>query len=157
MDITLIVLLLLIGTALLVLEFFTPGFGVPGVSGMVLLTAGIAFTWIRFGTVCGIIALLCELVLSALAITVSLHSATKGKLSHSSLILANEESEGLKNDESAQLVGRTGVTETVLHPAGISVFDGVRLNVVSEGGYIGKGKNVRIIRTEGNRIVVAEK
>jgi len=45
---------------------------------------------------------------------------------------------------------------TVLNPAGIAEFDGVRLNVVSEASYMTKGTKVKVIQVEGNRIVVRE-
>ena len=52
------------------------------------------------------------------------------------------------------LVGRRGLTSSVLRPAGIADFDGVRLNVVTEGGFIEKDVSVEIVRVEGTRIVV---
>ena len=51
-------------------------------------------------------------------------------------------------------MGRQGRTTSVLRPAGIADFDGVRLNVVTEGGFLEGGQMVEIIRVEGKRIVV---
>ena len=42
----------------------------------------------------------------------------------------------------------------MLRPAGIGDFDGVRLNVVTEGGFIEQGTRIEIVRVEGGRIVV---
>ena len=39
-----LILCLLAGVALLVVEVFVPGFGLPGISGLLLLSAGIAIT-----------------------------------------------------------------------------------------------------------------
>ena len=54
------------------------------------------------------------------------------------------------------LVSKKGETLSVLRPAGIGDFDGVRLNVVTEGGFIDKGQPVEIVRVEGSRIVVRQ-
>jgi hypothetical protein len=53
-------------------------------------------------------------------------------------------------------VGREGVTQTALRPAGIGEFDGVKLNVVSDGEFIGKDKPIRVLSVKGNRILVSE-
>ena len=37
---------------------------------------------------------------------------------------------------------------------GIADFDGVRMNVVTDGVFIRQGEKVRIVRTEGSRVVV---
>ena len=52
------------------------------------------------------------------------------------------------------LVGKRGRTSSVLRPAGIGDFDGVRLNVVTEGDFIESGRPIEIARVEGARIVV---
>ena len=41
------------------------------------------------------------------------------------------------------------------HPARL-ILDGERIDVVSEGSYIDRGKNVTIVKVEGSRIVVRE-
>ena len=53
-------------------------------------------------------------------------------------------------------LGKEGVVLSTLRPAGIAEFDGVRLNVVSDGEYIRKNAQVRIDKVEGARIVVKE-
>ena len=48
------------------------------------------------------------------------------------------------------------MTHTALRPAGIGEFDGVKLNVVSDGEFIAMDKPIRVQSVEGNRIVVRE-
>ena len=45
---------------------------------------------------------------------------------------------------------------TALRPAGIAEFDGVKLNVVSDGDFVAAQRPIRVERVEGNRIVVRE-
>ena len=60
------------------------------------------------------------------------------------------------DEDLSYFVGRTGKTHTALRPAGIAEFDGVKLNVVSDGDFVGAQRSVRVERVEGNRIVVRE-
>ena len=63
--------------------------------------------------------------------------------------------EGYRSSEDMQsFLGLTGVPTTVLRPTGMAEFDGVRLNVVSEGEFIQSGTRVQIVRVEGSRILV---
>ena len=150
-----LVLCLIVGVGLLVLEVFMPGFGLPGVSGLILLSVGIVITWKTYGPVAGLAVTLIALALAGLSISVSLKSAATGKLSKSALIL-NEVTQPVDHEENEALIGKTGVTSTVLNPVGIAEFDGVRLNVVSEGTYIEKGAKVQVQRVEGSKIIVRE-
>ena len=51
-------------------------------------------------------------------------------------------------------LGKEGETTTVCRPTGMAEFDGVKLNVVSEGEFLPAGTRVRIVQVEGSRIVV---
>ena len=57
------------------------------------------------------------------------------------------------NDLSYYL-GKTGFATTVLRPAGIGEFEGVKLNILSDGEYIPEGAQIVVTRVEGNRIFV---
>ena len=150
-----LVLCLLVGVALLVLEVFVPGFGFPGVSGLVLIVIGVVMTWNTYGPVAGLAVTLIALALAGISISVSIKSAANGKLSRSALIL-NEVTPSVDHEETNALVGKTGKTMTVLNPVGFAEFDGVRLNVVSEGSYLEKDKPVQVAKVEGNKIIVKE-
>lgn len=52
--------------------------------------------------------------------------------------------------------GQTGVARTDLRPAGTAEFGGERLDVVTSGDLIAKGSPIRVLRVEGNRIVVEQ-
>ncbi len=54
------------------------------------------------------------------------------------------------------LLGKEGSTKSDLHPGGIAVIDGRRVDVVTEGGMIAKGQSIRVIEVEGNRVVVRQ-
>ena len=148
-----LVLCLLTGVGLLVVEVFVPGFGVPGVSGIVLTVVGVVLTWNAYGPVAGLAVTLIALALAGIAISVSIKSAATGRLSKSALIL-NEVTHPVEHEEAEALTGKEGVTATVLNPVGFAEFDGVRLNGVSEGSYLEKGTRVKVQKVEGNTIIV---
>ena len=150
-----LVLCLLVGVALLVLEVFVPGFGLCCISGLILLTVGIVITWNTYGSVAGLAVTLIALALAGISISVSIKSAATGKLSKSALIL-NRVTQPVEHEDTEALLGKEGVTATVLNPVGIAEFDGVRLNVVSEGNYMAKGAKVRIAQIDGAKIIVRE-
>ena len=147
----------LVGIGLLVLEAFMPGFGLPGISGIVMEIVAIALTWVNHGPVAALGLTIIVLSLIAIAISMSLRSATKGRLSRSKIILKERESNeaGYRSAEDMQVfLGKEGETTTVCRPTGMAEFDGVKLNVVSEGEFIPVGTRVRIVQVEGSRIVV---
>jgi len=152
-----ILLCFLIGVGLLVLEAFMPGFGLPGITGVVLQVIAVALTWVWHGPVAALGMLLVILFVLAIAISMSLRSVANGKLSKSRIILHDTESNeaGYRSTQDTEIfLGREGETTTVLRPTGMAEFDGVKLNVISEGEFIPAGVKVRIVRVEGSRILV---
>ena len=150
-----LILCLIVGVGLLVVEVFVPGFGLPGLSGLALLTVGIIITWNTYGPVAGLAVTLIALALTGISVYVSIKSAATGRLSKSALIL-KETTQTVDHEETDAFMGRVGQTLTVLNPVGIAEFDGVRLNVVSEGTYLEKGAKVQVTHVEGAKIIVRE-
>ncbi len=152
-----IILLFLTGIALLVLEAFMPGFGLPGISGIVVEVITLVLTWMQHGPLATLGMLLIVLSVLAIAISMSLRSITRGKLSQSKLINRETESTaaGYRTAEDLNVfLNREGQVTTTLRPTGMAEFDGVKLNVVSDGEYLPAGTRVRIVRVEGSRILV---
>ena len=56
--------------------------------------------------------------------------------------------------EQDRLVGRQGTVTRELRPAGTVVIDGEPVDVVSEGDYIEKGRQVTVVAVTGGRVVV---
>jgi membrane-bound ClpP family serine protease len=136
---------------------FHPGFGAPGIIGVILLVVGVvlyAQTLLQ-----ALILIVIILAILGAALTLVLQSATKGRLSKH-LVLNNTLDDDVKFsavDDLNYLIGSEGVSLTVLRPSGTADFNGVRLDVVSEGDFIPKGTNVVIDKIEGHRIVVKQK
>ena len=152
-----ILLCLVVGTGLVILEVFLPGFGVPGISGLVLLAIGVGVTIMTHGMMAALGVLIIIIAIVAIAKSLSLRSAAKGALSNSPLILNNTAlDEGGENgyEDMQVLLGKEGKARTVLRPSGIGEFEGVRLNVVTEGEFLEADSDIQIVSVEGRRIVV---
>ena len=150
-----ILMCLALGAALMIVEVFLPGFGLPGVSGIVLIGAGTVIIWLKAGALTALATLLVVIAVLAVLISYMMRRATEGG-AHARIFL--REKEELRSGEDMQvLLGKQGRTTSVLRPAGIGDFDGVRLNVVTEGNFIERDKPIEIVNVDGARIVVRER
>lgn len=150
-------IMMIAGFVLLVIEMYIPGFGLAGISGTALMIGGIALMGPT--PLQALILVLISVILLSIAFSLAMHSISKGRLSRSNLVLndvLNQKKESPTNEDLSYFVGKVGQTHTALRPAGIAEFDGVKLNVVSDGDFVNSQKHVRVERVEGNRIVVRE-
>ena len=147
------VALLVAGLVLAIAEMYIPGFGLPGILGGICLVVGIAL----FGDnpLEALVVTIIVVTVLCIALSLSIHSLSKGRLAKSKLVLNDTVHDAeLSEQDLSYFVGHEGMAKTVLRPAGMGEFDGVKLNVVSDGAFIQNGAAIRIIRVEGNRIVV---
>ena len=146
---------LIAGFALVLVELFTPGFGVPGVAGLALLLVGVIVA--ADSLLEGILLTIIIVLLLCLLFTLGMRSASKGMLAKSPLILKDrtDKQDGFTSGEDLKyFLGREGVVTTMLRPVGRADFDGVKLDVLTEGEFVDVGAHVRVVRVEGRRIVV---
>ena len=157
MDVTGIlgILVLVIGIILIGVEFYMPGFGFPGIFGIIFAAAGVFLTGHNATEriVVGVIAIVIIAVM--LIISIVVFNSKKVK----SPIKLDTDLEGkdlfIEGRDMEYLVGKRGVATTDLRPAGKGEFDGVVLNVVA-ANYIKKGTSLEIREIKNNNIVVKE-
>lgn len=149
-------ILFLLGILLLALELFLPG-GIVGALGVVsiigsLFIAGDNNTHMAVSL---LIALAVSLSVSILMVKVF----GKQMKFLKRMILTDStsaESGYVSNINRLDLIGREGVAITPLRPSGIALIDEERVDVVSEGSFVSKDAVVKVVKTEGSRIVVRE-
>lgn len=146
--------ILLLGIVFFVVEMFTPGFGVAGGLGLTLFVIGIILT--AKSAFEALVMFIILLAIVGLMIAIVLNSASKGKLSKVLILndTLNHDSGFTSTDDMAYFVGREGVALTVLRPSGTGEFDGLRLDIVTEGDFINKNTPIRIVSVSGRRIAV---
>ncbi len=141
---------LILGIALAILEMFIPGFGLPGISGIILIVLGI-FLQAKTAEE-AVLLLLIVLAILGIALAVMLLVTKKKSFAKSPIVLSTTNS--APQTDMNYFLGREGVVLTPLRPVGVVDFDGVRLDVAAEAEFVKKGEHVRIIKTEGSRIIV---
>ncbi|MFC1467322.1 nodulation protein NfeD [Verrucomicrobiota bacterium] len=160
------VLIFLLGVILLFIEIFiTPGFGVLGISGLLLILLALlnAMTlpepgtpWLPVPTNFESVVPAIQKLVMALIGTGAIALIFGRMLPKSHLPIILEEEETFKNvdRETSPLIGREGLAFTTLRPSGTGAFGDERIDVVTEGEFIEKETPIRIIEVHGNRIVV---
>lgn len=148
------IVFMVLGLIFVIIEMFIPGFGIMGGLGAVLLLASIFLT--ANSVIEGVIIFTIILAILIVAMIFVINRAKKGKLLKGVILNEEENEEDMSNDDLEFFIGKKGVALTQLRPAGCIDLDGVKLDVVTNGDFIDKGKEVEIIKVDGIRIIVKE-
>jgi membrane-bound serine protease (ClpP class) len=156
----LIIIGFVVGSALILMEAFMPGFGIAGIVGVILEVVAIINVNSKLGSTAALIATFLVLLLIGVAVFLSYRSAMKGRLSKSPLVLKDEESAAPAASPMSELekwVGQDGIVATPLRPAGFIEIGNVRLSAATSGAFLEKGTAVRVQGVEGDHLVVLRK
>lgn len=146
--------LFLAGIALIILELFLPG-GIVGVIGLICVVVSLFLAAGSFTEMA--ISILIATAVSIIAVILLTKVLGKRMKFFKKFILTdstNKESGYVSNETREDLVGQIAVTATALRPSGTIVLGDERIDVVSEGAFIDKDEQVKIVKAEGSRIVV---
>lgn len=166
------VLIFALGLGLLAVEIFVlPGFGVAGVLGILLMIAGLvlaqvpfvwpsgdfaASQWVMLVRTTGQTSLALMLGVGGMVgAAVLLPRTPLGKR----LMLRAPAVEAGQHGSAApsaaeEWVGKSGVAETDLRPAGRVRIGDARLDVITEGGWCDAGAAIEVVGTRGNALLV---
>ena len=155
MSLEFIIALVLFGIVLMIAEAFVPG-GILGsigaVSLLVAVIAAFSSDQRRLGA-----GLLTGIVIGGPILAWALVKYVPRTRLGRRMLLTATESDWTAADTTIQdLVGKKGAAQSPLRPAGIALIAGRRINVVTQGEMIRRGRPVEVIEVEGNRVVVAE-
>ncbi|WP_144511132.1 nodulation protein NfeD [Bacillus sp. FJAT-22090] len=150
------VIIFVIGVLLIIAEFFLPG-GISGILG----AGAIIFSIILAGgnIVQMSIAVLIALTVAIVGMVIIMKFFGKQMKALNKIILSDAtttEQGYVSNENRIDLIGKVAVTMTPLRPAGTIRIDNERIDAVSDGSFVAKDKQVKIIKVEGSRIVVRE-
>lgn len=150
------IILFIIGIGLIITEFFIAG-GIAGVIGTLAIIGSIIMAG-GSPMQMGISVLIALAIATAGTVIIIKFFGKKLHLLNRMVLMdaTDTESGYVSNVNRVELIGQLAETITPLRPAGSVEFEGERIDVVSEGSYIDKGKNVIIVKVEGSRIVVRE-
>ncbi len=160
------ILMFIIGVALILLEIFViPGFGIAGISGIILIFASLFFSlvggdpFLDFELVSrAIIQLSISLVLALVLIFVLAKYLPKTSIFNKFVLSVSEKSvDGFSSHSFAEdLIGAEGIALTTLRPAGTAKINGRRVDVMTESEYVEKGKKIKVLAVDGIRVLVKE-
>jgi membrane-bound serine protease (ClpP class) len=158
------ILLFVFGLGLLLAEIFIiPGFGIAGISGIVLIFASIFLSllgskpFIDMETVSVAIIQLSGAMLFAIAGMFFLVKYLPKSTAFNRLVLSESEKADkgfVSYPTEKDLVGKTGIAFTTLRPGGTAEIDGRRIDVVAESEFITQGSKIKVLRVEGIKVVV---
>jgi membrane-bound serine protease (ClpP class) len=165
------ILLFIVGVILVIVEIFViPGFGVAGISGISLIfiglvlslinnvnfdfegveiaTVGVAVTTVVLGVFGGFIL--------SLYLGNKLFASKTGMFRNMSLKSVQNVNDGFVCIETGMfaLKGKTGVSKSVLRPAGKVLIEGEVFDAVANSGFIDKDVNIIVTKVEATQLYV---
>lgn len=164
-------ILFLSGVVLIIVEAFIPGFGLIGISGIVLILLSFILGLVDLETVpfhvqweTGWISTVLTTVSGSLVATLVLTLILARFLPQSFIgravalntSLASGDAANESRAETAELIGKTGIVSTPLFPSGKIEIDGKHYDAIAEHGFIEVGKTVNVTRRQGFQLVVIE-
>lgn len=159
MDYLWIFVLLAVGLFLLLMEVFIPSYGLLSVGGVGSLAAGLYLAF-KMSPALGVFALVVVAVCLPLEIIIGVKLFPRTWIGTRIVMAARGRT--TRQDRSSppdifELVGKEGVTTTACRPSGVARIGASRVDVVAEGTMIDANRPVKVLRVEGNRVVVREK
>ena len=163
------IVLFFVGIVLIAVELFAiPGFGVIGATGIGLVVGSLTISLVHNDmfdfSMTGIdqvgIALLRVVltIFAGLALMLTFGGSIFNSAAFKRITLQDEQlaEQGytVRRDEIYHLVNRKGVAITDLRPAGKIEVDGETLDAMTEGGFIGRGTEIVILKIETNTLIV---
>lgn len=152
-----LIILFLVGIILMAMEIFIiPGFGVTGIGGIIAVLLSLYFTFPAPEVALRVLAVV--MILSVVGTIIIIKYFGRSHFwQHISLGESQTKESGyVAHYAQDNLEGKRGEALTPLRPAGIALIENKRFDVVSEGGFIGKGKMIEVVEVSGNRIVVKQ-
>lgn len=152
---TIAILLLGLGLALIILEVLFPSMGILGALATIAIGAG-SYVAFRVDSSTGVQYLVLTAVLVPIFILGGFKLLPRSPLAKQLMAKGFTFQDGRAVDaRDEELLGAEGVVEAQLRPAGVARIDGRRVDVVSRGTMIEEGTPVRVVELKGNRVVVA--
>ncbi len=149
-------LFLLVGILLILAELVLPG-AIAGTLGLISLALSVMVagtSLIQMG-----ISVIIALLIGGVTMILMIKVMGKQMKFFKKMILSDSTSTEkgyVSNVNRVELIGKIGIALTTLRPSGMIKIDEERVDAVTEGGYIQQGKQVKVLKVEGSRIIVRE-
>jgi len=165
------IVLIGIGLVLLALEAFViPGFGVAGIAGLIVLALGLVLALVGLDLRVSLqtgdlwlaaLRVAASLGLAVMAFAAFLYVAPQSRFGQwlvlKETVRGQASRRGIRGEQKlsdAELMGRTGIVLSDLRPSGSARFGSERVDVISEGAWVPKGTEIKVVEVRGSRVVV---
>ncbi len=166
------IVIFVIGVILVLVEVFAiPGFGVAGISGIILIISGLVLSMIGnvgldfrpVAVEAGVQAFFIVIIAIFLALIgsfwISKKLFTTTIFGHLALDAEQHKEEGYSVSDTrySGMIGKEGTAHTVLRPAGKVKLEGDVYDATALTGYIEKGEAVKVVKYETGQLFVVKK
>lgn len=151
------ILTFVMGITLLAIEIFIPSFGVIGIAGLILTMYSVMDSFAS--TQMGFLILIVSALSIILTVTIYVKLGFDRNLFDRFILKNTNSSErgyNSKNNHSV-LLGKSGVTKTILRPTGRIEVEGNAYDAKSDSDFIGKDREVEVVAIKDGHIIVKEK
>jgi membrane-bound serine protease (ClpP class) len=139
------------GIVAMLAEVFLPTAGVLGAAGLGGIIASIVVVYRRFGSLAGSLYMAAVAVLTPLLIMLYFKLFPRSPMGR---WLISRKPPAPEPGPYETLAGREGRTLTVLRPVGLVLIGDKKYSAVSGGEFIERDRTVKVLKVEGNRILV---
>jgi membrane-bound serine protease (ClpP class) len=159
------ILIFVVGVLLVAVEIFViPGFGAAGISGIILIIAGLSLSLLgnvnfNFEGVSSsdygrsMLTVLLGVGMGFFAVLwISSRIGSQGMFRR--VALGTDLADALSVPVFSNLIGKNGRSLTVLRPSGKVLIDGEIYDAISETGFMDKGVWIKVVRTENAQVYV---
>lgn len=152
-----LLLLFIAGFICMFIELVVPGM-VIGITGLILIVISLLYAGANFTMTAYAVALALIVAIIGMVVMMKFFGKKLSVLNRMVLFDSTDTESGyVSNVNRTDLLNQTAKTVTALRPSGVVMYNGERIDVVSEGNFIEVDQEVTFVKVEGSRIVVRKK
>jgi membrane-bound serine protease (ClpP class) len=151
------ILLLILGLLFIVAEVFFPSLGILSLLATVSVGAGVVLAFVNLSVTAGLFFLLSVFILVPLTLIAAFKLLPVTPFGRRLILdgVSGPSPQGAAvTSDLESLAGKEGRALSPLRPAGIAEIEGRRVDVVTRGNMIDKNTPLRVVKVEGNRVIV---
>jgi membrane-bound serine protease (ClpP class) len=161
------IVIFIIGLILIILEIFVvPGFGITGISGIILITTGLtlallnndvfSFKQVEVPNISRAIFTVLSGIILGFAILMYFSSRIGTGMFRKIALTTSLETSQTTDQNQVTLVGKQGKAMTPLRPSGKIIIENEVYDAIAENGFIERNENVTITKYENTQFYVAK-
>lgn len=142
--------------ALIIAEVFVPSGGLISICALACLLGGLMI-FFRHSTTTGWAGVIIAVIMIPAVLIIAYKIFPHTKFGKSVTLTPPQRQKGDAVSDTAELkelLGAVGVVISPLRPVGMCDFSGQRVECIAEGGYVDKGKKIKVIHVEGTQLTV---